>query len=924
MEEMARVLILEDNLSDVELMECEMQEGGLVYNAKRARTEQEYVHELLAFMPDIILSDYDLPQYNGLSALAEAKARCPDVPFILVTGALEEGRAIEILTSGARDYVMKNRLQRLVPAIRRALAEAAEIRLRRQVEAQLRQTHKELELEVEQRTVELRREIEERKYIAKALQESEARLKKAQQIVHIGDWEWDLATNMIQWSDELYRIYGYEPQAMAPDYSLVLQAMHPKSKDDFLAAIDAALKGERPFEMDYTFFRQDGTTAILHTIGQVIHDHGGAPERMVGIVQEVTTQRQAEEALRESEEKFKSIYDNASDGIMIAYLPDKKFLEANKAICAMLGYTREELLNLDVQAIHPAEALPRAIEDFEMQMRGEKLIGEAMPMRRKDGSVFYADICADAITIGEKQCALGIFRDITDRLNAEETLRKSEKFVKNILDTVDEGFIVLDKDFCILNANKAYCRAVGDKRKDVVGRHCYELSHRISAPCYGAGEECPVYRVFTTGEPSTATHTHIDAEGGTNYVEVKAFPMKNDAGATVAAIETINNITAKRLLEEERLQAEKMAAIGTLAGGIAHDFNNLLQGVFGYITMAKISLEQKERSLAMLEQAEKALHLAVSLTNQLLTFAKGGQPLKKKLNLRNIIEDAVKFALSGSHATYRIIAADGLRMVEADEGQIGQVIHNLILNADQAMPLGGMITITLSNMSTSENVLPPILAARHYVAITVQDCGVGIPDRFLPKIFEPYFTTKEKGSGLGLATSYSIIRNHGGTIEVTSEVGKGTKFSFFLPAVAVELKPAEMEASSASVPTGKVLVMDDEELVRDVAGELIRTLGHEVELAAHGEAALELYRTAMASGRPFDIVILDLTIRGGMGGVETLEKLLAIAPHAKTVVSSGYSDDSLLADHQKHGFLKCLKKPYRLEDLRNVLNSLLA
>lgn len=226
-------------------------------------------------------------------------------------------------------------------------------------------------------------------------------------------------------------------------------------------------------------------------------------------------------------------------------------------------------------------------------------------------------------------------------------------------------------------------------------------------------------------------------------------------------------------------------------------------------------------------------------------------------------------------------------------------------------------------MSIAEKALSPTLAAGDYVAITVQDDGIGIPAHLLSKIFEPYFTTKEKGSGLGLATSYSIIRNHGGAIEVTSEVGKGTKFSFFLPAAKVGEKPLEKEEYPLSVQAGKILVMDDEELVREVAGELIRSLGHEVELAAHGDAALELYRTAMVSGCPFNVAILDLTIRGGMGGLETMEKLLAIDPHAKTVVSSGYSDDFILADYPKYGFLKCLKKPYRLNSLRKVLDSLL-
>ncbi len=796
MEEILRVLILEDRSIDADLMEYEMQEAGLAYISKRVKTEQEYLYELQEFSPALILSDYNLPQYNGLLALTEAKARCPEVPFILVTGAIGEDRAIDILTSGAKDYVMKNCLHRLVPAIRRALAEAAEIAARKKVEEKLLQTHKYLEMEVETRTAELRREIEERKQI--------------------------------------------------------------------------------------------------------------------------------EEALRESGEKFKCIYDNASDGILIASLPEKKFMEANKAICAMLGYTREEIMALGVEAIHPAEDLPQVFETFEKQMRGEKAIAESSPVKRKDGSIFYADICASSITIGEKKSALGIFRDITDRLRAEKALRRSEEFVRTMLDTVDEGFIVIDKDFRILSCNKAFCREAGNQREEIIGSHCYEVSHRIARPCYEEGEECPVRRAFETGMPHAALHRHENAKEEIMHVEVKAFPIRDDYGNVTSVIETINNITEKHLLEEERLKAEKMAAIGTLAGGIAHDFNNLLQGVFGYISVAKMTLDQKERSLAMLAQAEKALQLSVNLTNQLLTFSKGGKPVKKKTDLRPMIDNAVKFALSGSNVDYRINCAEDLRMVEADEGQISQVIQNLALNADQAMPLGGAITITARNVQVSKKGPPPALREGSYVEIVVQDSGSGIPQQFLRKIFDPYFTTKEKGSGLGLATSYSIIRNHGGVIDVSSEIGKGSRFTLYLPVAEGEMITTEAWDGKGAVQKGKVLVMDDEELIRDVAGELIMALGHEVEVAANGEAAIDIYNRARAGGRPFDLVILDLTIRGGLGGIETKERLLAIDPEIKLVVSSGYSDNSMLSDHRMHGFRQCLRKPYRLEELRGVLDSLLA
>ncbi len=518
----------------------------------------------------------------------------------------------------------------------------------------------------------------------------------------------------------------------------------------------------------------------------------------------------------------------------------------------------------------------------------------------------------------------GYFVDVTDRKEAEDKLRRSEAFIRNILDTVDEGFIVIDHDFRILTANKAYCSQVGESCDSVIGRHCYEISHKTLRPCYEEGEECAVRHVFETGEPHVALHKHPDAKGSILYVETKAFPIKDSTGAVTSVIETVNNITEKHLLEEEQLKTQKLEAIGILAGGIAHDFNNLLQGVFGYISMAKLTLDQKERSLAMLEQAEKALHMSVNLTTQLLTFSKGGKPLKKKIPLQSVIENSVRFALSGSSVDFRLKFDDCLWAVDADEGQIGQVIQNIVLNADQAMPAGGTIAIAAKNICAPNEGLPAHLAEGKYVEISVKDNGIGIPEQYIPRLFDPYFTTKEKGSGLGLATSYSIIKNHGGLIDVKSQLGRGSTFFVYLPAVEAEEKRAGViPAAAESARKGRILVMDDEEVVRTIVGIMLRALGHEHEFAENGEEAIAKYREALSTGRRFDIVILDLTIRGGMGGEEALQELLALDPEVKAVVSSGYSDSATISEYASRGFSACLTKPYEVDALRDILNMLL-
>jgi signal transduction histidine kinase/CheY-like chemotaxis protein/cell division protein FtsB len=388
---------------------------------------------------------------------------------------------------------------------------------------------------------------------------------------------------------------------------------------------------------------------------------------------------------------------------------------------------------------------------------------------------------------------------------------------------------------------------------------------------------------------------------------------------TVIAIGITSDITDRKEAEQERLKTQKLEALGTLAGGIAHDFNNLLQGVFGYISLAKMAPGLSGEGIDHLDQAEKALHQSVGLTNQLLTFSKGGKPIKKGIDLRPLVENTARFTLSGARSGYHFVSDDGLWQTEADEGQIGQVIQNIVLNADQSMSEGGRIEIAAKNVVIPHESAPQGLPTGNYVAIAVTDSGKGIPEHFVGRIFDPYFTTKEKGSGLGLATAYSIIKNHGGMIDVKSETNKGSTFTIYIPAIKSVPMPRAHLPEAESVGPLRILLMDDDPMVLTVAGALIRALGHSVESAADGTEALEMYRRTFLSGDPFDIVILDVTVRGGMGGSETIVKLRKIDPGVKAIVSSGYSDDSATANYLDAGFRTFLKKPYNAEKLRDAI-----
>jgi PAS domain S-box-containing protein len=516
---------------------------------------------------------------------------------------------------------------------------------------------------------------------------------------------------------------------------------------------------------------------------------------------------------------------------------------------------------------------------------------------------------------------LGVTRDITERKKVEEALRESEERLRDLAESLPLTIFETDPQGRITYINRTGLDVFGLLQQDVdAGVNIIQV---VAPDDREMAQELTSLR-FTGERLVYREYKGLRKDGTTFPISIVSSPIVRD-DRTVGLRGIVSDISERKKAEEQSLKVQKLESIGILAGGIAHDFNNLLQGVYGNISLARLNVDRQTMCLAALDQADKALHMSVNLTNQLLTFSKGGKPVKEQIDLLPIIDTAAKFALSGSRSDYSVIADDGLWQVEADEGQIGQVIQNIVLNADQSMPGGGRVEITARNVHLFDKVLPQGLQKGKYIKIAIRDSGVGIPEQHLPKIFDPYFSTKEKGNGLGLAASYSIVKNHGGLIEVNSEVDKGSIFYIYVPAIAAKHKkgPFQPTAEAASVRTGKVLLMDDEPLIRAVGAELISALGYEVLVAVNGEEAIDKYLLTKQMGAPFDVVILDLTIRGGMGGAETVQKLLEIDPGAKVVASSGYSDDAVVSKHKQQGFKAFLKKPYSIDNLREILNKML-
>jgi PAS domain S-box-containing protein len=573
------------------------------------------------------------------------------------------------------------------------------------------------------------------------------------------------------------------------------------------------------------------------------------------------------------------------------------------------------LYTLNFRDIVDPEHIPITAEQFRKKVEdGVETTGPyELLVRSKDGTPLWVEVTSRIMKHGGKPFGVhGTARDITDRKRAEEALRESQEKYRLVVENASESILV---------AQDGRLGFVNPKTVEITGYSEQELMSRPFVDFIHPDDRAMVaerYQKRIAGEhpPDVYPFRVIDKSGNIKWMEIHAVSINWERRP--ATLNFLADITARRRMEAELVNLEKLESLGVLAGGIAHDFNNMLTAILGNISLAKMHCHTPEKATSTLAEAERACLQAQGLTQQLLTFSKGGAPVKVTAEIGQLIEDSCHFAVRGSNVRCQISIPEKLAAVDVDKGQIGQVMHNLVLNAVHAMPKGGVLHVVAENVTvTPQEALP--LTSGDYVKIMVRDHGVGIPEDILPRIFDPYFSTKHKGSGLGLATSFSIIKNHEGFITVESSQGIGTTFHVYLPASRKQLEMSSELDESMVDRGGKMLVMDDEDAVRRVAGEILSTLGYEVALARDGAEAIRLYQMARDSSRPFDAVLLDLTVPGGMGGAEALERLREIDPWIKAIVSSGYSHDPIMADYATYGFKAVVAKPYTVQDLRSVL-----
>jgi PAS domain S-box-containing protein len=639
---------------------------------------------------------------------------------------------------------------------------------------------------------------------------------------------------------------------------------------------------------------------------------------------EITERKKAADAVARSERYFRSLIENALDIITILN-PDATIRYESPSIEKVLGYRPDELVGKSVfDFAHPDEK-EDLVRTFAAGSRGvRKVVNEEFRFRHRNGTWRTLEVCGHNMLNDPAVSGIVVnARDVTERKRDQQELAAEKERLAVTLNSIGDGVITTDTTGSVLLMNPVAEKLTGWTHRDARGHPIREV-FRIMDERTGSAMESPVERVLRSGSiVHLSGRTVLVARDGTRKLLADSgAPIRGKDHRIIGVVLVFRDVTEKQKMEEERIKASKLESLGTLAGGIAHDFNNILTAILSNLSYVRAAAELETHIVTRLAESEKACIRAKALTQQLLTFSKGGVPIKEVFRVDELIREAADFSVRGSRARCVYDLPADLRTVEADRGQLAQVIQNVVLNAVQAMRDGGTIWIGAENFTATQSP-PAAVPPGDYVEIRIRDEGIGILPENIPKIFDPYFTTKDKGTGLGLATSYSILTNHGGVILVDSTVGVGTTFSIYIPSTGKAVEKAVEQASPAEDSCGRILILDDERAIGEVTCDLLQHFGYQTRYVTDGADAIRDYAAALESEEKFDVVIMDLTIPGGLGGKEAVTEILRIDPAARVIVSSGYSNDPVLSDYRKYGFSGYLVKPYETHHLVSLIRKVL-
>jgi PAS domain S-box-containing protein len=721
--------------------------------------------------------------------------------------------------------------------------------------------------------------------------------------------------------------------------SLILPAYRDQIWNQWQAVI--SLHGV--FRSEYPIHCRDGSIKWVWEQGRGVYGDDGTLVALEGFVQDVTDRHKESLRAQESEIRYRGLFEDApvafweedfsaamcifrelmDRGIadVVEWLqthPDElediiasvRVLDVNSAALKLFGTTSKSDVLGSLGTTMPKDAYQRFVSQLQSLATGATTFSWEGPAGSAAEAI-YVTMQLSTVPGHEHTCdrVLMSMVDITESRKAEQQLLESERKYRELAESLPQIVYETDTNGRLLFANRNGIEMFGYELEDVArGLNALDLL----IPADRDKARSTMVSILETGGPHGGEYTALRRDGSTFPVVIHSSSVVRD-GALSGMRGIMVDMSEQLRVEEQLRRVDKLESLGVLAGGIAHDFNNILTGIVGNINLARLE-DDTERAHALLREAEQEALKARMLSQQLLAFAKGGAPVRTNERLQPVLEESVNFALRGSRIRATFDVPPDLWMAVIDKGQMSQVISNIVINADEAMPQGGTVTIRACNQVLNEDDVPGLNAGQ-YVRIDIGDTGIGIPEANLRKIFDPYFSTKQRGSGLGLAMTYTILQRHGGLILASSVLGQGTTFSLYIPAGSPDTAPQMPEGILSPSGHGRVLVMDDESSIRAVATAMLRRLGYDADAVGNGESAIEAVAVATREHRPYDILIMDLTIAGGMGGQEALAVLRSQGYAVTAIASSGYSTDAVMADHKAHLFNGILVKPYNMEDL---------
>ena len=764
--------------------------------------------------------------------------------------------------------------------------------------------------ELEQRVHELEKVESELKTVENALQESEGKYNNIIENIEDGYYEVDIEGSFTFHNDSMCKILGYSKDELTGLNNR--RYMNEENAKKVFDAFNRVYKTGQPYKaFDWELIRKNGSKCYVETSVALKRDSKGQPIGFQGIARDITERKQVEKALQKSEKRYKLLAEKSLD-VIWSTNKDLKFNFVSPSVQNMFGFSPQEVIGASLLVSLPSEekkiAKQAISKIYENARQNSFDLTSRLELRqiKKDGTVFWTEILFVPL-YDESGGVIGLqgwTRNVNTRKEAQEALRESEERYRALFEYNPVDTIVVDNEAKIMMCNLIKEKTAG--RKPEIGMVMYKD--------YAAKHQINMFEELMDSIKSGNQKEFLDLNYNERFLHIRIAPFSS--GAIITSIDT----TPVRKLEAQLLQSQKLESMGVLAGGIAHDFNNILTIIMGNISLAKTDLAKGDDPSELLTEAERASKRAQTLTKQLLTFAKGGAPVKETASIKDILKESSSFVLRGSKSGCEFSIKEGLWLAEIDVGQINQVISNIIINANQAMPEGGIIHVAAENLII-DNKQGFLLKPGRYIKISIKDQGVGIAKEHLLKLFDPYFTTKQEGSGLGLATTYSIIQKHDGHITVESQLGVGTTFHIYLPTSDKALP--EKEEVKLIKGQGRILVMDDEAPLQKMIGRMLKNLGYESEFATNGAEAIRMVNEAKEAEKPYDAAILDLTIPGGMGGKDAIKKLLEIDPELKAIVFSGYSDDPVMANFKEYGFKGMMPKPFESRSLGKVLHEVL-